>query len=299
LIPIHDNERIADRLWRLEVRPLPAVERWVIIGDEIVNRNFERLRRTAGVGALHVRDQPIVDDRVSVKGAPLWSVREKLRSDTRDRCGIESTAHPDAGAIRSNPVVDGGAQQVAEVIDVVVRPRIADAPVRRECPVPRLTDRARVDDERVRRGKALHVGECRRARVLVEPEQQEVADGALVQRIADRGMEADAIERVAENEGASDAGIVEGLDAEAVAGAEEAAGWSVPDRKREIAEQVIDARVAPGLERVQDQASVALPRDVAMSDRLECRGEVPAIIDTRVGCDPDASVDAAWLLLAG
>jgi hypothetical protein len=107
-----------------------------------------------------------------------------------------------------------------------------------------------------------------------------------------------AIERIAEDEKIAHIGVIERLDAEMVSGAEESFPARVPDGKRKIAAQVLDARLAPRRERVKDQLRIrrAISDFLALLLKL-CLEFAPAI-DARVGRDPELPVEARRLAIA-
>ena len=145
---------------------------------------------------------------------------------------------------RAEPVGDSGPQKFLNV-DVFVRPPVSDSTV--------------VGTVQYRLGRSVPASQVKlcaagsrrtSAKVVVagswlKPNSRKSADGELVQRITDPGMQTNAIERVAEDDGAVDLGVVERLDAEMVASTKEAPCRSIPDRKGEVAQQMLDAVLSP------------------------------------------------------
>jgi hypothetical protein len=69
-------------------------------------------------------------------------------------------------------------------------------------------------------------------------------------------VEAKAVQRVAENKAACRLGIVEGLDAEMVPRTEQALRSPVPNGIGKVAKQMLDAVIAPGAVRMENQLRI-------------------------------------------
>src|SRR5262245_21609022 len=81
-----------------------------------------------------------------------------------------------------------------------------------------------------------------------------------------------------------------------VAGAEQPPPRAIPDREGKIAEQMLDARLAPFAVGVQDQLRIGGTVQ-SLAPAAGQRGpERRPCIDARVGDNPGSPVDAAWLL---
>src|SRR5262249_5510435 len=106
------------------------------------------------------------------------------------------------------------------------------------------------------RRQAPDVGKASRGRLLTDAEQQEIADGQVVQPVRDRRMKSDTIQGVAEDQAVREPRVVERLDPEMVAGTEQAALPPVPDGEGEVTEQILDALLAPNMVGVQEQFGV-------------------------------------------
>jgi hypothetical protein len=78
--------------------------------------------------------------------------------------------------------------------------------------------------------------------------------------------------------------VRERLRAEVVAGEEELLAALVPDGEREVAEQVVDAVLAPGAVRIEEQATVA---DLARVSSVEAElvDQLRAVVEADVGHD--------------
>ncbi len=92
--------------------------------------------------------------------------------------------------------------------------------------------------------------------ILVAAHEQEIADRDFIQLVANLGVQAHALEAVAAHEEASAVGVVERLDAELVDRAHELAARRVPEREAEVAEQVLEATLAPGVVGMQEELRV-------------------------------------------
>jgi len=92
-------------------------------------------------------------------------------------------------------------------------------------------------------------------------------------------------------------GVVQGFDAEAVAGEEEGFAVAIPEGKGEHAAEAVDATFAPGFPGVDDDFGVAAGmEDVA--ERLQFRDEFLVVVDFAVEDDTDAVVFVVQRLLA-
>ena len=117
--------------------------------------------------------------------------------------------------------------------------------------------------------QALHIRKRGRGRLGVVAEEQKVPDGLRVQRLTNVRMQTDAVQGVAEDEAGPDLRVVERLDAKMVASAKKTAAARVPDCKRIVAEQIVDALVCPGVVRVQDQLRIARGSKTHAAPRFE------------------------------
>ena len=65
-------------------------------------------------------------------------------------------------------------------------------------------------------------------------------------------MQPDAVERAAEHQRVRNLGVEEWLHAEMIAGAEDSSTLGIPNREREVAEQMLDTTLTPHLIGAQD-----------------------------------------------
>ena len=133
---------------------------------------------------------------------------------------------------------------------------------------------------------------------LVRAEQQEIGDREVVQIARYARMQADAIERVAEDDGLLELRVAERLHAEMIARAKKTMVGLVPHREREVAEQMRYAILAPDAVGAEDQFHVRSIRGELLSSRPELGDEILPRIHSRVGHDPPPAVERERLLLA-
>jgi hypothetical protein len=143
----------------------------------------------------------------------------------------------------------------------------------------------------------LDVGKGGGRRLLVGGEQQKIGDRQVIQPIGNGRVHAHAIQGVAEHQDVVDPGVEERLDPEMVAGAEEALFPGVPDGEREVAEQMIDAALAPDAVGVQDQLHVRVGQRGTATMPRQRVDQVRPVVDARVGRDPHVPIKAAGLTL--
>src|SRR5256885_5980425 len=110
-------------------------------------------------------------------------------------------------------------------------------------------------------------------------------------------MQADAVERIAEDNRAPKLRVEEGLDAEMIPGTEHAMFGGIPDREREVAEEMRDTVLAPGAVRTKNQLRVGGVRTDLLPSSLQIGREIGPRIDARVGDDPAPAVECEWLLV--
>src|SRR5919108_2226580 len=107
---------------------------------------------------------------------------------------------------------------------------------------------------------------------------------------------ANAIQRIAQDQQRANLRIIERLDAEMIARAKEFFVLSVPDGKREIACQVINASLAPRCIGLQEQFAVRRARTHLPLGALQLRDQLLARIQPRVAHNPIAFRQAQRLL---
>src|SRR3979490_1287992 len=112
-------------------------------------------------------------------------------------------------------------------------------------------------------------------------------------------MEPDAVERVAEHDRAPWLRIEEWLDAELIAGAEQALLGAVPDREREVADQMRHAVFAPRAIRAQDQLRIGGVRARPLVPCEERGHEIVSRVDSRIGHNPAPPIERERLLDRG
>src|SRR5437773_1991344 len=99
-------------------------------------------------------------------------------------------------------------------------------------------------------------------------------------------MEPDAVERVAEDDRAPWLRIEEWLDTEMIAGAEQAPLGAIPDREREVADQMRHALFAPRGIGAQEQRRIGGVRARPLVPCEERGHEIVSRVDSRIGHDP-------------
>src|ERR1700680_4380372 len=144
---------------------------------------------------------------------------------------------------------------------------------------------------------SLNLGERCGRRVLVETKQQEIGNGEIVQLVRDAWILADTLESITENYAGAESGIIEGLDAHMVTGAEESLPCFIPNSEREIPKQMLDAIQSPCSIRVQNQFGIGPAgwHDIDLSGGLECGEKLSARIDPRIRDDPGFAVQGQRL----
>ena len=91
--------------------------------------------------------------------------------------------------------------------------------------------------------------------------------------------------------------VEKGFDAELIARAKQALPWRVPDGEDEIAEEMIDALLAPDLIRAQDQLRVGGCRQFFVALGAKPGPEIVARVHAGVGDDPSLAVPCEGLIL--
>src|SRR6185295_2097536 len=102
----------------------------------------------------------------------------------------------------------------------------------------------------------MYLSKGRRFEILVQAESEVIGDRSYVQLIAYRRVQTNHVQRVAQNKRVADAGVIKRLHTESITRAEQRARRFVPDRKREIADEVIETTFLPHVIRKQDQLGV-------------------------------------------
>src|SRR5262245_14915695 len=110
-------------------------------------------------------------------------------------------------------------------------------------------------------------------------------------------MQAHAIEGVAEDERLAELRVVERLDAEVVARAEEAMFEGVPNRKREVADQMCRALISPRTVGAEDQLRIPGISSNRLARVVQRGGELVPRVDARVGDDEATAVDGERLFI--
>ena len=129
--------------------------------------------------------------------------------------------------------------------------------------------------------------------------QRQVLDHALGPRGARQPREGEQrLDLGGAHEGAPDARVVEGLDAEPVAAHQQPAARAVPEREREHAAQALHTCLAPFLVGMHDALGVAAGA-VAMAASFELAAQVGVVVDLAVVGDPHRAVLVRERLGAG
>ncbi len=148
------------------------------------------------------------------------------------------------------------------------------------------------------RRQALNVAKGGYGFVVVQPEQQEVGDGGIVEFAGNIGMGSYAIEGVAEQKEILQLRVVERFDAEVIAGAEQQLIGRIPNGEREIAAKMVDAIRAPSGVTPQDQFGIGRGfADVAIRS-AELTDQVRSLIEARVSGQPQPIVKPRRLPLS-
>ena len=108
---------------------IPTVEGPVIIRREKAGWDTECFGREPGVMSLFIRNQTVVDDGLGAQLGTTATFRHQLTRGRRDRGRVESSAHADAHARRAKSIAHRDAEQLLEVIDVLVSVAIPYPPV--------------------------------------------------------------------------------------------------------------------------------------------------------------------------
>ena len=87
-------------------------------------------------------------------------------------------------------------------------------------------------------GETGYVGEHRPRRIHRQPEQQHIADGEIIEAHRDAGIAAKASQHVADHDRLANASVIQRLDSEVIASADESPAFSVPYTEREVAKEV-------------------------------------------------------------
>ena len=128
-----------------------------------------------------------------------------------------------------------------------------DRLVHRQRPVPAATRRLFRPRDAVGRRQAANVSEGGGVDLLVGAEHEKIGDRRVVQLARPRRMQADAVERVAEDDGLPELRVGEGLHAQMIARAEQTLLRLVPHGEREVAQQVRHAILTPDTVGAEDQ----------------------------------------------
>jgi hypothetical protein len=153
----------------------------------------------------------------------------------------------------------------------------------------------------MRRRQAPDVGEGRRRKIHVAAEEEEVGDRRIVQPVGDGRVAAEDSESVADEERVPPAGVVEGTNAEVVAGAEEELAAAVPDGEGEVAEEVVDALLAPETVGAEEEVSIGGGGEIGggLPSPAEFLLEFGAAVEAGVGDDGETAVKGEGLTSTG
>ena len=109
-------------------------------------------------------------------------------------------------------------------------------------------------------------------------------------------MQANAVERVADDDRRAEPGVEKRLDAQLIARAEQALSRCVPDEEGEVAGEVRHTLLAPPTVGAEDQLGIGgIDARLAVASLLKLGDEVGARIDARVGDDPALAVECQRL----
>src|SRR5215469_8068538 len=185
------------------------------------------------------------------------------------------------------------------MLNVLLAVAVTNAPVNRRTPIPLDADTASGRGQRVRRRQSANISITRGGRIAIESEQQKIGDGGMIQLTGNIGVSSQAIERIAENKLTRKINVVEGLDAEVIASAEECVFSRVPNRKREIAPQMRDAIPAPQGIRMEDQLGICDGPCELVSAGFDRGTQFGAGVEAHVRRNGEAAVQCRGLVLVG
>src|ERR1051326_253569 len=137
--------------------------------------------------------------------------------------------------------------------------------------------------------KSFDVGESSCGRFQIHATKQKIANGLLVETIRNRWMLPNAVKRIADDQGVSHLCVIKRFNTEPIARAKQLAPGPVPDGKREVTKQMIEAGFAPNFIGMQDQLSVVGVRGLGAFN-LKLVDQFDAAIDTHVRSQPHFSV---------
>src|SRR5271154_5397736 len=192
-----------------------------------------------------------VENGVGAKIDGFWRVRLPCPGALNavggcgDGGGVQAAAEEDADARGVQTIGDCGIPDRKEIFDVIVGARVADAAVDRDVPIAAKFYGIAGNEQSVRGRQALNVAESGGGVIAVEAEEQEIGDSGIVQRGGYTGVKAESVEGVAKEKKRVEERVVERLDAEVIASAEERLGVSVPDGEGEIPAKMLDAIGTP------------------------------------------------------
>ena len=135
--------------------------------------------------------------------------------------------------------------------------------------------------------------------VVVQPEQQEVGDGGVVEFAGNIGMGSYAIEGVAEQKEILQLRVVERFDTEVVTGAEQQLIGRVPNGERKIPAKMVNAVRAP--DGITSENQFGIGRGVAdfAARSPELSDQRGSLIESRVSGHPQLIVKACRLPFSG
>ena len=147
----------------------------------------------------------------------------------------------------------------------------------------------------MRRRQALDVSKRSGARILIEVEKEKVADRLVIQLTRHVRVEANAIQRVAEDQDVADLRVIEGLDPKVVPSTEQAPPGTIPNRKREIPYQVLQAVFAPCFVGSEYELGVGRTAEVCPATISKLLYQFGLTVNARVCRDPEPTVQAERL----
>src|SRR2546422_7865055 len=183
------------------------------------------------------------------------------------------------------------------MIDVVARALVTDTSVCRQRPVAFEPEFSIRPGQMMRRRQPLDVSKNGSARILIEVEEQKVADRLVIQFIRHVRVEANTIEGIAEDQTVANPSVIKRLDPKMVPPTEQALAWTIPYPKCKVAHQVLQAVFAPLRIRTQDQFFITyrLTRlrvlDAKVSHQLGAR------VNSCISGDPGSATKGEWLPL--
>lgn len=135
-------------------------------------------------------------------------------------------------------------------------------------------------------------------RVFVTLPEEEIANGLFIQPVGNRRVKTNTVQRVADDQAIPGLGVIERLYPEMISTAKQTPPSLVPDGESEVADQVVDAILTPGMIGAENQLDISGVFKLAMASGFELVYEIVSTVDSGIGDDPNVVIQAEWLPLA-